>query len=96
MSKVIVFLITQLCDIIVGSGVVDRVMAAIKRWAVARFKPGTPDDDANKQRREGVLAELYDWGNDPNDPCPSLSESWRRLVLELALRLVKYGQESKG
>ena len=89
MNQVVVFLIKQLCDAIVGSGILDRVIAAIRRWAVARFAPGMPEADKNAERRAGVLGEIADWGQDPVDPCPPLSESWRRLLLELAYRLVK-------
>lgn len=89
MNQVIVFLIKQLCDAIVGSGILDRVIAAIRRWAVAKFDEGTPAVDQNAERRHGVLDEMQQWGADPVDPCPPLSESWRRLLLELAYRLVK-------
>jgi hypothetical protein len=94
MNQVIAFLVTRLLDIIVGSGVVDRVIAAIRRWANAEFNAGMPEQDKNSQKRAGVLGELESWGKDPLDPCPILSDSWRRLVLELAIRLAK-AAESK-
>lgn len=92
-SNLLFWIITQqLADLILGSGIIKRVVAAIKRWDEKEFKPGTPVDDQNAQKRAGVLSEIFNWGNDPNDPCPPLSESWRRLVLELGIRLFKLSE----
>jgi len=95
MSKtIVIYMLTQLIDIIIGSAAVARVRAAIQRWAMAVFKPGTPVDDANTQRREGVVSEIIDWAKDPDDPMPSyITESWARWLTESVYRLFKW--ESK-
>jgi hypothetical protein len=87
------WLLTQLANYILGEQIIERVVAAVGRWAEKKFKEGTPDSDANSLRRHGVLDEIKAWGEDPKDPCPSLSESFRRLALELGFRLFKIGQE---
>lgn len=58
---------------------------------MAVFKPGTPDDDRNAQRREGVVNEIVQWAKDPEDPMPNyITESWARWITESVYRLVKW------
>lgn len=90
-KPVITYLLTQLIDAIVGSSAVARIRAAINRWSLAVFKPGTPSDDANTLRREAVVSEILNWAKDPEDPMPSnITESWARWLTESVYRLVKW------
>jgi len=94
LKPVVIFLLTQLIDHIAGSQAVARIRAAIGRWSVAAFKPGTPVDDANAEKREGVVREIVDWAKDPDDPMPSyITESWARWLTESVYRLFKWEKE---
>lgn len=89
MNSLLYWLLSQLANFILGEQIVERVVGAIARWAEKKFREGMPEDDANSARRHGVLDEIKSWGDDPTDPCPPLSESMRRLALELAYRLFR-------
>jgi len=89
MNATIIQLIRLVAGLILGSGVIDRILAAVKRWAVATFHVGTPDADRASAKRHGVLNEVDTWGKDPGDEFPQLGESRRRLGLELAYQIYK-------
>lgn len=86
MNAVIVSLIQGLAHILLGSGVLDRIVAACQRWAEKKW-PDIPQADAGAKRRHGVLTELDDFDN-----FPPLSESAKRVGVELAVQVMKRSQ----
>jgi hypothetical protein len=87
MNATIIQLIRVVAALILGSGVIDRILAAVKRWAVAQFHEGTPKTDRSTAKRHGVLQELETWGKDPGDEFPVLGEARKRLGIELAYQI---------
>jgi hypothetical protein len=83
MNAVIVSLIQGLAHILLGSGILDRIVAACRRWADKTW-PDIPQADVGAKRRYGVLTELDDYDN-----FPPLSESLKRVGVELAVQVLK-------
>ena len=83
MNAVVISLIQGLAHILLGSGVLDRIVAACKRWAEKQW-PDIPAQDAGAKRRYGVLSEMEDFDN-----FPPLSESAKRVGVELAVQVLK-------
>lgn len=81
-NATILQIIRLLAQIILGSGVLDRIIARVQWWQKRVFPPELSQESVNAVKRHGVLADIdtIDMG---------LSESKKRLGIELALQVVK-------
>ena len=74
MGIIIVQAIKLLADLILGSGVLDRVVPWVKKWSEKEV--------SNLEKREGVIKDLEIIGL-------NLSVSLTNLAIELAVQLLK-------
>lgn len=81
-NATILQIIRLLAQIILGSGALDRIIARVRWWQKRVFPPELSQESVNAVKRNGVLADIdtIDMG---------LSESKKRLGVELALQVVK-------
>ena len=81
-NATILQIIRLLAQIILGSGALDRIIARVRWWQKRVFPPELSQESVNAVKRNGVLADIdtIDMG---------LSESKKRLGIELALQVVK-------
>ena len=81
-NATILQIIRLLAQIILGSGALDRIIARVQWWQKRVFPPELSQESVNAVKRNGVLADIdtIDMG---------LSESKKRLGIELALQVVK-------
>lgn len=87
MNAIIVHLIRALAAAFFGSGILDRILARVKQWAVAKFPEGMPQTDQSSQKRHGVMDDLDTIGL-------QLSDSQKRLGVELAYQVFKRENEA--
>ena len=74
MNPIVLFLLKQVVDIILGSDVFDRVLGAVERWADKEI--------SSLEKKEGVLAELEIIGL-------TLSKSGANFAVEAAVQYLK-------
>lgn len=81
-NATILQIIRLVAQLILGSGVLDRIIARAKYWQDKIFPPEMSTDSVNAIKRHGVMADLdnIDLG---------LSESKKRLGVELAVQVMK-------
>jgi methylmalonyl-CoA mutase N-terminal domain/subunit len=74
MNSVVLFLLKQVVDLLLGSDVFDRVLATVERWSDKQI--------SGIEKKQGVIAELEIIGL-------KLSESAANFAVEAAVQYLK-------
>jgi len=74
MNPIVLFLLKQVVDLILGSDVFERVLAAVERWADKEI--------SGLEKKQGVLAELEIIGL-------NLTKSGANFAVEAAVQYLK-------
>lgn len=74
MNSIVLFLLRQVVDLLLGSGIFDRVLATVERWADKEI--------SGLEKKQGVLNELEIIGL-------NLSKSAANFAVEAAVQALK-------